>query len=267
MWNPFKHKPLLGDDDQLFQIECYKWLLKHFGGDAFYNEAKLVIPTKEFFPAIVGSREETAAATFEQVKNHAGLGDWPCRLEAQEEDPNVLVAPTVALQNLEPGPLGTFSANEDFEVTITYNPEILDNAAEMVATFAHELSHYLTATAPEPPPGGWENWEFATDICATFLGFGIFMANYAFQFRQFSDVDSQGWSVSGSGYLTQAERSYALAIFIGLKNLEPDSAYRYCDENVRSYLKRAKAELEASAVIGELRKIDYVNPDAFDENR
>ncbi|MDH4318404.1 MAG: hypothetical protein OEV64_08445 [Desulfobulbaceae bacterium] len=44
----------------------------------------------------------------------------------------------------------------------------------MIATFAHELSHYLIATAPEPPPGGWESWKFATDIGATFLGFGIF---------------------------------------------------------------------------------------------
>ena len=72
----------------------------------------------------------------------------------------------------------------------------------MVATFAHELSHYLTATAPEPPPGGWDNWEFATDICASFLGFGIFVANSAFSFNQYTEVDSQGWQSSRGGYLT-----------------------------------------------------------------
>ncbi|MDX6851136.1 hypothetical protein SCD92_17290, partial [Gilvimarinus sp. SDUM040013] len=53
---------------------------------------------------------------------------------------------------------------------------------QLVATFAHELSHYLTCTANEPPPGGWDNWEFATDIAATFLGFGVFMANSSFNF-------------------------------------------------------------------------------------
>ncbi len=258
MWSPFKRKPFLSEEDLHFQIESYKWLLTHFGGDEFYNHAKLVLPTKEFFPAEVNSNEEAVITTFEQVKNYAGMSEWPCILEPQDEDPNLVVAPTVILQNVEQSPLGTFSVREDKEISITYNPKLASNPTQMVATFAHELSHYLTGTAPEAPPGGWENWEFATDIGAAFLGFGIFIANAAFNFQQYTNVDSQGWQTSGGGYLSEAEYSYALAIFMKLKNIPYSDAHRYCDVNIKNLLKQAFSELEDSSIIDELRNVEYV---------
>jgi len=257
LWNPFKYKPLLSKEDQYFQIECYKWLLTHFGGDAFYNEAQLILPTKKFFPNQVTSRETAAQTTFEQVKKYAGLEEWPCKLIEQEEDPNILVAPTVVLQNTKQNPLGTFSQNSKNEIEITYNPKIVSNPTEMVATFAHELSHYLTGTASEPPPGGWDNWEFATDIGATFLGFGVFLANSTFNFQQHTDNDTQGWAVTGGGYLSEAEHSYALAIFILLKEISPNLVYPHCDTNIKSCLKKALKELEFTEIISNLRKIEY----------
>ena len=154
--------------------------------------------------------------------------------------------------------MGTFSADENNNVTITYNPKVVSDPIQMVATFAHELSHYLTSTAPEPPPGGWDNWEFATDIGATFMGFGIFIANAAFNFQQYSTVDSQGWQTSGGGYLTESEYSYSLAIFMRLKNIPYDSVSKYCDLNIRKTLKLALAELEENTIIQELQKVEYV---------
>lgn len=253
----FKTKVLLSEEDRNFQHACYAWLLKFFGGVDFYERACLVLPTKEFFPAQVDSPEEAAEATFAQVKRFAGMDEWPCTLISQEEDPNVVVAPTLVLQNVDQNPSGTFSANENSEVVITYNPRLTANPIQMVATFAHELAHYLTATAPEPPPGGWENWEFATDICASFLGFGVFTANSAFNFRQFTSVDSQGWQFSRGGYLTEAEHSYALALFLSLKEIPYDRALGHCDANIRSNLKRAKRELEDNPIVKELRDIEY----------
>lgn len=258
MWNPFRSKPLLSIEDRDFQLECFKWLLKHFGGENFYKEVALVLPTKEFFPTEVNSGEDAVKSTFTQVKKYAGMEDWPCNLVAQEEDPDLIVAPTIVLQNTEHNPLGTYSANENNEVTITYNPKIVLNPTQMVATFAHELSHYLTGTAPEPPPGGWDNWEFATDICASFLGFGIFTANAVFNFQQHTSVDSQGWQTSGGGYLSEAEFSFALGIFLSLKSIPFDQAYPHCDSNIKSNLKRAKTELDGSSFIKELHEVEYV---------
>lgn len=257
MWSLFRKKPLLSEEDALFQVECYKWLLTFFGGDEFYEETHLVLPTNAYFPSAVNSNESAAQTVFEQVKNYAGMSEWPVELRVQEEDPDVIVAPTLIVQNVEQSPLGTFSVDESNKATISYNPKIVNNPTQMVATFAHELSHYLTGTAPEPPPGGWDNWEFATDIGATFLGFGIFQANAAFNFRQYSGGGVSGWQSSGTGYLSEAEYSYSLAIFLCLKGIPPESALPYCDTNIKGYLKLALREIDKNSIIHELKQVKF----------
>ena len=258
MWNPFRKSKLLSEDDEYFQVECYRWLLTHFGGDDFYKETKLVLPTEEHFPEKVDSNESAAESTFRQFLRHAKMEDWPVELVEQEDDPDLHIGETLFVQNTETSPHGTFSINEKNEVKISYNPKIVADPISMVATFAHEISHYLTAGTPTPPPGGWDNWEFATDIAATFIGFGVFQANSAFRFRQFSGNGSSGWQSSRSGYLSEAEHSYALAIFIKLKNIAPDTVYPHCEKNISFNLNKALLELEESDVIEELRAVEFV---------
>jgi len=252
MWNIFKRKPLLSDEDFLFQMECFKWLLRNYGGNAFYNETNLVLPTKEFFPGSADTPSEMAEMVFSHVRKHAGMEEWPCELEAQEPDPERRVAPTLAVQGGEYSPLGTFSAESSKKIVITYNPSIVGNSTQLIATFAHELAHYLTGACTEEPPGGWDNWEFATDIAAVFMGFGIFQANSAFNFTQYTDVDSQGWSSSRSGYLSEGEFSFALAVFIKLKNIDPNEVYPHLKRNIKSYVKKALLELEEAEEYKEL---------------
>ncbi len=254
----FKVKPLLSVQDIGFQVDTYKWLLKNFGGKDFYEETKLVLPTKEFFPSSVNSEDEAALETFNAVKKFAGMDDWPCKLECQEEDINPLVAPTIAIQNIPNNPLGTFEAKSQSEIVITYNPSIVGNPTQLVATYAHELAHYLTGSGSEEPPGGWENWEFATDIAATFLGFGIFMASSAFNFSQYTDVDSQGWQYSRNGYLSEEEHIFSLAIFIELKKIPIESVSSFLKPSLNKMLKRAMKEIKQLNLISELESVEYV---------
>lgn len=262
MWNPFKSKPLLKEEDELFQVETYRWLLTHFGGKYFYNDTQLILPTEEFFPTKVNSPDQAAQETFEQVKKYAGLENWPCILKKQEEDPNIIIGETLIVQQAENNPHGTFSVNDKNEATITYNPRLATNPTQMVATFAHELAHYLTSTAAEPPPGGWDNWEFATDITASFLGFGIFQANSVFNFRQFSSAGTYGWQTTGGGYLSESEHAFALGMFLMLKEIQPSIAYQYCDGNIKSFLKKAMVEIGDKQYIKELLKIERIEQNA-----
>jgi hypothetical protein len=268
LWNPFKRKPLLAEDDELFQLETWRWLLAYFGGEHFYKHIQLILPTEDYFPSKVTSPDEAVQATFDQVRRYAGLEQWPCLLEKQEDDPEIVVGETLIVQGVEQNPHGTFRINENDEAVISYNPKLATSPMQMVATFAHELAHYLTSTAPEPPPGGWDNWEFATDIAATFLGFGIFQANSVFNFQQYSGVGSYGWRTTGGGYLSEAEHSYSLAIFLLLKDVSPDRAYLHCDGNIKAYLKKALAELGEKNHIAELKNVEYRVPDenGGDEN-
>lgn len=252
MFNFLKSKPILCEQDIDFQVRTYKWLLRNWGGDKFYKEVQLILPNKKYFPSEVKSPEEAAIETFEAVKKHAGLEEWPCKLIAHEEDIDPVVAETLAIQNTPKSALGTFEHTAEGEVIITYNPDSLSNPTQLVATFAHELSHYLTATAIEPPPGGWENWEFATDIAATFLGFGVFMANSSFSFSQFTSTGSQGWQSSTSGYLTESEHIYALAIFLSLKNIPFSQATGFLKPNLSKLLKKALKEIYSTNIIQEL---------------
>ncbi len=261
MWKLFRKAPLLSEESSNFQVECFQWLLTHFGGDDFHKDTQLVLPTDEFFPAEECSNGLSTESVFHKVKKYAGLDDWPVNLVAQEDDSSNLVAPTLLIRNTEENPFGTISENEDGQVTISYNPKVEADPTQMIATFAHELSHYLTSSAPEPPPGGWENWEYATDICSTFLGFGIFMANSTFSFKQFSNDQTIGWETSGGGYLSEAEHSYALAIFLGLKGIEPKTALPFCDTNIKGYLKQSIKELEATNIIDELKSVAFIPSD------
>jgi len=243
MFRLFKTKPLLSTNAAMFEIETYKWLLRNFDEEFFYNKTSMVLPTPDFFPSKVNSDEEAAIETFNTVKELAGLSEWPCKLVPQENDIDPLVAPTIMVKNLPNNPLGTFSVQEDNEVIITYNPAIVNKPVQLIATYAHELSHYLIRTAKEAPPGGWDNEELVADITATFLGFGVFMVNSATHFEQFSGPDSQGFTSGRSGYLSEKEHTYALAIFMHLKGIEYNTVKPYVKSYLRSTLKKAMKEL------------------------
>lgn len=258
MFGIFRSKPILSSDDTEFQIATFKWLLKNFGGKDFYEDTNLVLPTREYFPTKIASPNEVAIETFNAVKKYAGMEEWSCKLEAQEEDVATRVAPTLSIQNAPQSPLGTFEAKENDNIVITYNPEIVRKPTQLVATFAHELAHYLTGSGLEEPPGGWGNWEFATDIAATFLGFGVFMANSAFNFQQFTDVDSHGWQYNRSGYLSESEHVFALAIFMGLQSRPLESALPHLKPNLRKLLKKAMKQVTGSGLLNELAAVEYV---------
>lgn len=260
MFGIFKGTPVLSEEDTYFQVATFKWLLKNFGGDDFYHHADLILPTRDYFSSKVESSEQAAVETFLAIKKYAGMGEWPCKLEAQEDDLETNIAPTLTIQNVPQNPHGTFELKASNEIVITYNPELVKNPTLLVATLAHELSHYLTATSPEEPPGGWDNWEFATDITATFLGFGVFMANSAFNFHQFTEVGSQGWRYNHSGYLSESEHIYALAIFLLLKKIPIEKALSHLKPNLRKLLKKCIKELSASEHIEELLAVAFSPP-------
>jgi len=249
-------KPLLSEEDIEFQIDTYKWLLKNFGGKHFYDDATLVLPTIKFFPKTSQQSKDAPLSIFNLVKEYCGLQDWDCKLVAQDADINPIIAPTVILENIPQKPAGTFSVQQE-QVLITYNPNLTTNLESLIATFAHELSHYLTGTTADDPPGGWENWEFATDIASTFLGFGTFMANSAFNYQQVQDVDSIGWSTQGAGYLSEMEHLYALAIFLSLKEIDVEVALPFLKKYLRSSLRKAYLDVKKREIVALLKKQEY----------
>ena len=229
------------DEEELeFQLASFKWLQRQFGA---IGDTPLILPTPEYFPSIESHRRIEARHLFDDVRRAAGLEDWPCELEIGESDRPIDAGNAHLLRHEGPNaPCGTFRIEEGpagrFAV-ITYNPEMEVDQIGLVATFAHELGHYLMATSPGSPPGGWDLHELHTDLAAVYLGFGIFMANSARNFSHFQDGNYSGWSSSTRGYLSEGALVTATAIFQRLAGREPSDATPYLKDYLRKDLKRA----------------------------
>jgi hypothetical protein len=114
-----------------------------------------------------------------------------------------------------------------------------------IGPLAHELAHYVSLAIREPPPGGDEFREHATDLIAVYLGFGVFLLNSAFKFRQYTDTatGTQGWSVRRLGYLAPRELAYALAIFCAVKQIRMRDVAPLLSDPQRGFFRSAAREL------------------------
>ncbi len=210
------------DEDELeWQLAAFKWLAREFGPP----RDEPVLPTRDFFPPSVNSGEARIADLFDHVKRAAGMEDWPCGLQPGAADRPAHIGHGLLLRHEgAPAPCGTFRVEDGAGgsvVLITYNPALADDPTALIATFAHELGHYLMSTAASDPPGGWKLHELHTDVAAVHLGFGIFLANSARSFAQFQSAGEIGWSSRSQGYLSEAALVTALAIAQRLAGRDP----------------------------------------------
>jgi hypothetical protein len=242
MFGLFGPKLPIDADELEFQLATFQWLDREYGGEG--GDVPLVLPTPRFFPPSGRQGHERIEDLFGHVKAAAGMADWPCELRPGAEDRPVQLGATLLLRHEgAPAPCGTFQvsgADGVPKVVITYNPALADEPTAMIATLAHELGHYLMSTAQSDPPGGWDLHELHTDLAAVYLGFGIFLANSARSFAQFSDGGVSGWSSRTQGYLSEAALVTALAVVERLRGREPVEAAPW----LKSYL---QADLKAAA--------------------
>jgi hypothetical protein len=215
-----RRSPLVPPEEAKWQLDCFEWLLRGSGGFGRFRRSLLVLPTDEFFPQRGLPPGTVEAVLFEQIKRHAGMEGWKCKLEVQAEDPDPHVAPTIVVQGAPRSPLGTFQRSPT-SATITYGAGLISNPMSFVATVAHELGHLLISDIAEPIPGGETNLEFLTDLAAVFLGFGVFLVNSAFTFSQFDGGATIGWSARRQGYLSEPQLLNALSIFTVLLKMDP----------------------------------------------
>lgn len=211
MW-PFKTRSPLTSEDEEWQLETWRWLLEQLGGIDDLRAASFVLPNAEFFPPIDAQGHERVEHVFATIKDLMGLQQWHCKLVPQSERPDARVSDIAYLKFEGQQPLGTFGADGN-EVLITYDPGLANDPVGLVATLAHELSHYLLSAKGEPP-GGWENHEFCTDLAVVYSGFGLFGA--AASFRYYSGA--QSWGYSRAGYLSRTEWTFALAVYFALRD-------------------------------------------------
>lgn len=245
--------------DWLFDI--FAWLLAETGGySSFRRLSRLVLPTDEFFPVSAKlTGHALAKALFEVTRGHAKMSEWPCVLVPHDEGPSVrdLVGNIPFDDSGSRGATSMLHRRFGAEPKITYSPSGLSDPMSFVATLAYDLSRLLVGTFRSQPTSGNEDLGLATEVCAVFIGFGIFRANSAFQFEQFTDGRMYGWRTHSLGYLDEISLSYALAIFLALHDLELGTAKSHLKTNPRIYVTHAFRHLakERAGDLASLRSV------------
>lgn len=242
MFGLFRKGPLLGAELTQWQFDTFQWLLRYTGGIEAFRQRRLILPTPQFFPHDGSQGHAFAEMMFNRVKMHADMLDWPCSLHCQDDDPNPKVSSQAFIKGAPSSPGGTFRKLEEGGALITYHPNKLRDPMSMVATFAHELAHYRMSEFPEPPPGGWEVKEPATDVAAVFLGFGIFVANSRFHFAQYSQGDV-GWRWQQQGYISEAEALHMHAIVSVLLGADLQQTLPHLKPALRGIFKRVHRDV------------------------
>jgi hypothetical protein len=244
--------PIEGDDEE-WQLECWRWLLNHLGGAGALSQRALVLPTREYikWPRLAG--RDLANDIFGQVARYFGADPREFEIVEQDESIDPVLAPLQVVANAPVDAAGTFALDGN-RMRITYNPALLKSPMKLVATFAHEISHPLLFAIPEDPPGGPEMEEFATDLAVIFFGFGVISVNTTSNFVGFRDdaTGTQGWRFDGLGYLSLAERTFALAVFLALAEKDAAEVLPYLESGPAAYFKKASKYIAAnpSMIIG-----------------
>lgn len=220
----FKTKAPIGDDELDWLIACFAWLHRVLddGDTARLEGAALIQANEQFFPPTSATNHALAEHIFEQTRSLCGMADWPCTLIEGERQRESRVQPGLAIRHENSPPLGLFAVDGD-RVEIAYDPGLLESPSQLVATFAHELAHYLLHDRGDPP-GGSDLVEHATDCAAVYLGFGTFSTNAAINFRQFASIDEVGWERRAAGYLSESALLTATALFVYLTKANSDAA-------------------------------------------
>lgn len=231
----FKTKVFLDAPRCEWQFDAFAWLLRNCGGYAKFLETTLVLPVEEHFPDRGMTGHAAAAALFRQVRDHAGMADWPCVVEPRPD--------------VEP----MLTVGQDRIPVITYRPDDTDRTV-LVATFAHELARYLVETFDEIPPGGEALHEQSIDLAAVFLGFGVFMANAKLSSPRYE--------------LNEGEFANALAMFCLLRRIDPESVDAHLNPHLRKYVRLAACDLAQHEIhFQRLRSVVAAPTDTADQTR
>lgn len=242
MFKWLQRKPLLDETTITWLIDLYAWSLRHFDARIFEQYTPLVLPDERSFPGHADSPQGMAELIFGHVRRHAALGHWPCTVVPSHLNvgvSHVLIDGALRqVDGVEPDGVG-----EAQRLLVQYVPDMVRNPQALIATFAHQLAHYLATLAPEPPPGGKENWPHATEVLAVFLGFGVMMANSALNVRIARCGSCAPPPPDRQSWLSQYDITYALAIFCVLKGIPASRATPHLKPALRGWFRRAVKEL------------------------
>lgn len=216
---------LVDRDVEAWIVEGFERLHEKLGAEKPLGQTPLVLPSPGIFIIEGETDREKAQSIFRKVAEFAGMADWHVELEGFETAGMQQVSEYHFLTPQAAQAAGTFST-EGNSVVIRYDLALVKQPQNLIATFAHELSHYLLA-GYLPDSFEDQDHELLTDLTAVYMGFGVFLANTAFEFEGNQGFAGTGWVSRRTGYLSEDTLLAALALFVRLGAHDPGQAKPY----------------------------------------
>jgi hypothetical protein len=212
---------------------CFAWMIHSFGRENIKNR-KVLTPSFKDFPVKYDGQYQSAIETLKIVATQMEINVDEIHLDIYKEgiteiDTGGVFGNRIFMKNDEQEKYSGglyWGKHEDNKYHIGLEEKKLKEPPAIVATLSHELAHIKLLGENRIE----KNNEPLTDLTTIIFGLGIFNANAAFQTK--SSYDSWGWSKSG--YLSQMEWGYALALFAYIREEENPDWINFLTTNVKA---------------------------------
>jgi hypothetical protein len=217
-WNR-KVKPPVTEEDREWIEEDLIAVKDNFGENHF-KFLPTILPNKEFYNIEFSGKEEDAYFVLDQTKKYMHI-DADIQLDFFSDEPvlmsdgSILTTPADIYGKWNSA-AGLYEDNGDRTKIIIERSQLKDPIS-LIATIAHELSHYILLGEGRTDI----NDEYLTDLVAIAYGFGIFLGNSRFKYSVFNTNGGSGWQTQSSGYLPEQVIAYAIAWLSVYRNEEP----------------------------------------------
>ena len=250
----FASKCPVTDEERLWIEDASRWLIEEFGLEVVQN-AEVILPTEDFFPDKYFGGREDVLPMLKRVCGYMDVDYSNLSLRFYSEHNESFCKNLIALETSGQGTVGYYQ-NRKRKPTIGIEISQLNDPTSVVATIARELGHVILLGENRVSYQEADH-EPLTDLLTVFLGMGVFTANSAFTFRQWTDTFSQGWQAQVKGYLSEEMFGYALALFAWIRKEKKPEWSRYLVTNVKSYFKQSRRYIEKneSALLEELKSV------------
>jgi hypothetical protein len=230
----------VNDEQKVWLENGGAWLIREFSIQV--SQVTVVLPTPEFFPDPYRGEEEDVDNLLIRVCSYMGVSRDRLSVELFSDEEKNIRDHLPSFESKGRGVAGHYRETSDL-IKISLSTAYLRDPMSLVAVIAHELGHVLLL-ADKKVARERKDHEFLTDLLTVQLGLGIFTANSAFRFTQWSGGFKQGWKAQRLGYLTEPMFGYALALFACTREERKPEWARYLEGNVKDDFKSALKYLQ-----------------------
>ena len=221
--------------------EQLEWLSAEFPD--WPHEHPVVEPTPRFFPDEYDGTAPAVRRMLDRVCRYMDVAPHRVALELYSESGRPVFVNEAGDEI--GGTAGTYQDRDDGRCHIRLERQQLDRPMDLVGTIAHELSHERLMGEGRVDPDRFDN-ELLTDLTATYLGFGVFLANCPRDWK--SDYSTwPGTGLARPEYMSLPMYGYALALIARERHEEDAPWAKHLRRDTRSVFRQGQRFLTRDA--------------------